>query len=181
MFSCDRRGKLLGLFPGRKLVCSPPAIGNTAVCVPAPEVADELVAPTMQFIDRLGYRGLGSLEFKRDRRSGRSLIIEPTVGRTDWQEELATLCGVNLPLITYCAELERQAPRSDAPYPPVAWRSSAGFSAALPAGVRTVDGFFRWSDPVPALYYYGYERGLLRVWYRAARRAAAARSQRLQE
>src|SRR2546421_333726 len=83
LFSCDRRGKLLGLFPGRKLVCSPPAIGNTAVCVPAPEVADELVAPTMQFIDRLGYRGLGSLEFKRDRRSGRSLIIEPTVGRTD--------------------------------------------------------------------------------------------------
>jgi len=179
LFSCDSRGKLLGLFPGRKLLCSPPAIGNTAVCVPAPEVADELVAPTMQFIDRLGYRGLGSLEFKRDRRSGRSLIIEPTVGRTDWQEELATLCGVNLPLITYCAELERQAPRSDAPYPPVAWRSSAEFSAPLPAGVRTVDGFFRWSDPVPALYYYGYERGLLRVWYRAARRAAAAR--RLQD
>ena len=181
LFSCDSRGRLLGLFPGRKLVCSPPAIGNTAVCVPAPEMADELVAPTMQFIDRLGYRGLGSLEFKRDRRSGRSLIIEPTVGRTDWQEELATLCGVNLPLITYYAELERQAPRSDAPYPPVAWRSSAGFSAPLPAGVRTVDGFFRWSDPVPALYYYGYERGLLRVWLSATRLAAAARSEPSQE
>jgi D-aspartate ligase len=181
LFSCDGRGRLLGLFAGRKLVCSPPAIGSTAMCVPAPEMADELAAPTMRFIDRLGYRGLGSLEFKRDRRSGQSLIVEPTVGRTDWQEELATLCGVNLPLITYYAELERQAPRSDAPRRPVAWRSSAGFSAPLPAGVRTVDGFFRWSDPAPALYYYGYERGLLRLWQRAVRVGAAARHEPLPE
>lgn len=164
LFSCDSEGRLLGLFPGRKLLCSPPAIGSTAVCIAAPEMAEELAATTLEFIARLGYRGLGSLEFKRDARSGRCLIIEPTVGRTDWQEEIATLCGVNLALLTYHAEVgeNSQAP-SDTHETSLAWRASVGVRTRLPPPVRAVDGYFRWSDPLPALYYYGWERGLWRV------------------
>jgi D-aspartate ligase len=173
LFSCDGNGRLLGLFPGRKLVCEPPAIGTTAVCVAAPEMAAELTPLTLEFINRLGYRGLGSLEFKRESRSRRCLIIEPTVGRTDFQEEIATLCSVNLPLITYYAELGKQLPPRRGSFPPVAWRSSAGFRARLAPEVRTVDGFFRWSDPLPALYYYGYERALARAWRTAVRAGAA--------
>jgi hypothetical protein len=30
--------------------------------------------------------------------------------------------------------------------------------------VRALDGYFRWSDPLPALYYYGYERIARRLW-----------------
>jgi len=141
---------------------------NVRVCVAAPEAADELLAATLQFVTRVGYRGLGSLEFKRDRRSGRFLIIEPTVGRTDWQEEIATLCGVNLPLMTYFSELGQHSPRVAATYPPIAWRSSVGFRAPLAPGTRMVDGFLRWSDPMPALYYYGYERALLRLCRKAS-------------
>lgn len=173
LFTCDDDGRILGLFPGRKLVCSPPAVGTTAVCVPAPEMIETLQGPTLQFIERVGYRGLGSLEFKQDPRTGQPLIIEPTVGRTDWQEELATLCGVNLPLLTYFGALGRQVPAADAPLPAIAWRSSVGFRTPLPRGMRAVDGYFRWSDPVPALFYYGYERGLQRVWRRAVRFGAA--------
>jgi D-aspartate ligase len=169
LFTCDRNGELLGLFPGRKLVSWPPAIGSTAVCVAAPEFAQELAAQTTQFIRSVAYRGLGSLEFKRDSRTGRFLIIEPTVGRTDWQEEIATLCGVNLPLLTYLAELDAPAPVSAETYPPLAWRSSVRFRSPLPPGMRVIDGFFRWPDPIPALYYYGYERALMRVWRRAWR------------
>lgn len=177
LFSCDRSGDLLGFFPGRKLVCSPPAIGNTAVCVAAPEAANEMLAATRHFVERVGYRGLGSLEFKRDSRSGRLLIIEPTVGRTDWQEEIATLCGMNLPLLTYQSELGAPVPPTPGAFPAVAWRSSVGFRIRLPAGTRHVDGCFRWADPLPALFYYGYERILLRLWRRVAsrpRRASAA-------
>jgi len=163
LFSCDRSSNLLGLFTGRKLLCTPPGIGSTAVCVAAPEVARELLAPTMQFITRVEYRGLGSLEFKRDGRSGRFVIIEPTVGRTDWQEEIATLCGVNLPLMTYVSELGRHSPPSAAASPRLAWRSSVGFRTPLAAGMRAVDGYFRWSDPLPALYYYVYERWVERI------------------
>jgi D-aspartate ligase len=165
LFSCDRNGKPVGLFVGRKLVCSPPAIGSTAVCVPAPERAAELIPPTLQFIDRVGYRGLGSLEFKRDVTKGRFFIIEPTVGRTDWQEELATLCGVNLPLRTYLSESGQSIPPlAHDPLAPVVWRQSAGFRVPLAPGMRAVDGFFRWSDPLPGLYHYAYEGCLLRLW-----------------
>jgi D-aspartate ligase len=172
LFSCDRHCKSVGLFPGRKLVCSPPAVGSTAICVAAPEVADELRDKTLQFIERVRYRGLGSLEFKRDSRTGQFVIIEPTVGRTDWQEEIATLCGVNLPLLTYWAELDRPAAADVAASKPIAWRASAGHRVprgALSPGTRIIDGMFRWSDPLPAVYWYGYERIALRVWNRAGR------------
>jgi D-aspartate ligase len=166
LFSCDRQGRTVGMFVGRKLVCSPPATGSTALCVAAPEVARELTAASLEFIARTGYRGLGGLEFKRETRSGRFFIIEPTVGRTDWQEELATLCGVNLPLRTYMAELGLPCERAPVISPPVAWRQAAGFSAPLSPGTVKVDGFFRWSDPLPGLRYYAIEAGLSRVWNR---------------
>jgi D-aspartate ligase len=171
LFSCDSNGNVLGIFPGRKLLCAPPVVGNTAVCVAAPEVAGQIVPPTLDFIQRVGYRGLGSMEFKRDTRNGRFVMIEPTVGRTDWQEEIATLCGVNLPFMTYLSELGEQLPAQSAPQTRLAWRSSMGFKAQLGPGVRPVDGYFRWSDPMPGVSYYGWERGLLRVWRRAMRGA----------
>jgi D-aspartate ligase len=164
LFSCDSRGRPAALFVGRKLVCSPPSIGNTALCVAAPEATQELTSVTLQFIERVGYRGLGSLEFKRHAGSGRFVVVEPTVGRTDWQEELATLCGVNLPLITYLNELgERPLPVAEVTAK-IAWRQSAGFSAPLPPGTRVLDGYFRWSDPLPGLHHYVMERGALRAW-----------------
>ena len=173
LFSCDRDGRLLGLFPGRKLVCSPPMIGTTAVCAAAPEAAVELTTQTQTFIDRVGYRGLGSLEFKRESRTGEFVIIEPTVGRTDWQEEIATLCGINLPLLTYRAEigLPNLAPPKLAPQA-AAWRSSLGFRPPpgfLGEKTKLVDGFLRWIDPLPAVYHYAYDRGVRRIWRRAKR------------
>jgi len=172
LFSCDGDGKVMGIFPGRKLVCSPPAFGSTAVCIAAPEAAGELRYETQRFVELIGYKGLGSLEFKRDTRSGRLLIIEPTVGRSDWQEEIATLCGVNLPLMAYRAALGTSVPDDEVALAPGAWRSERQFRVArslLPHGTRVVDGYFRWSDPVPALYYYAFERFALRVWHRAVR------------
>jgi D-aspartate ligase len=172
LFSCDREGKLLGVLAGRKLVCSPPAMGSTALCIAAPDVAAELVPQTLEFIARVEYRGLGSLEFKRDSKSGRCFIIEPTVGRTDWQEEIATLCGVNLPLLTYWAELDRPAQGNSRALRQVAWRSSLAIRAPralINQRMPLVDGYFRYSDLAPAAYYYLYECALLRLWLRARR------------
>ncbi len=178
LFSCDRNGRLLGLFPGRKLLCAPPMVGTTAVCAAAPEAAAELSAQTRTFVDRVGYRGLGSLEFKRDSRSGEFVIIEPTVGRTDWQEEIATLCGINLPLLTYRSEIGLPA-AALASLPPesAAWRASLGFKpppGLLQPKTKLVDGFLRWLDPQPALYHYAYDRGLRRLWRRAKRAVSRA-------
>jgi D-aspartate ligase len=160
LFVCSPEGKFLASFTGRKLVCIPPAVGITAICAAAPEVDEELTRLTRQFAARVGYRGIGSLEFKRDRRSGSFLIIEPTVGRIDWQEEIATLCGVNIPLVAYRAETGMDVKESAQPKAPVMWRSSilhrlpAGMA---PTGMALRDGYFRLNDPLPGLYYYAIE------------------------
>jgi D-aspartate ligase len=161
LFVCNSAGKPPAIFSGRKLVCNPPAVGHTAVCMAAPEVADELSEMTIEFVERVGYLGVGSLEFKRDSRNGKFYIVEPTVGRTDWQEEIATLCGVNIPLIAYWNELGGtfEATVSDAR--PVVWRTSIGYRTprnTLPPNARVVDGHFRLSDPLPGLYYYSIEQ-----------------------
>jgi D-aspartate ligase len=166
LFSCDRQSNVIAMFTGRKLVCTPPRVGNTAICVAAPEAAGELQALALEFISRVEYRGLGSLEFKRNNRTGRFLIVEPTVGRTDWQEEIATLCGVNIPLLTYQAELGQPICIKKEIATSVAWRSSFEHRlprAATTSGIRMVDGFFRWSDPLPAVYYYFIDRFAARI------------------
>jgi len=159
-------------FSGRKILSHPPTAGSTALCIAAPEVAGQLEPFTSAFIERCDYRGLGSLEFKWDEARRIFVVIEPTVGRTDWQEEIATLCGVNLPLMSYCSALGRTPPAADTPTAKLAWRSSVGFGAPLDAGVRAVDGYFRWSDPLPALFYYGFERGAQRLWRKLMGRAS---------
>jgi D-aspartate ligase len=172
LFTCDSNSRVRGAFVGRKIVCYPPAVGSTAVCIAAPEAEQELISITTRLIDRVKYRGLGSVEFKRCRKTGRFLIVEPTVGRTDWQEEIATLCGVNIPLIAYRAELDLTHAEPNDRHQSIAWRYSAGFRiprGILPHGTRIYDAFFRWSDPLPALYHYTFESFLGRVIGRTKR------------
>jgi predicted ATP-grasp superfamily ATP-dependent carboligase len=169
LFACDAGSRTSAMFVGRKLVCAPPAIGNTACCVAAPEAGAELSQLTARLIQSVGYQGLGSLEFKRERTSGRFLIVEPTVGRTDWQEEIAALCGVNVPLAAYCSETGRAMP--DTPLTPSAWRASLAVRAppgSVSPGTRVYDAHFRLDDPLPGIYYYVVDailkRGLRLAW-----------------
>ena len=172
-FCTGQDGLPAGLFTGRKLQSNPPGVGSTAICIPAPELAQALEGETRRFLQRVPYRGLGSLEFKRDVRTGQILMVEPTVGRTDWQEEIATLCGVNLPVLAYWMALGAAPPSSPLP-PPLqrqAWRADRHFQ--LPAeyrrNTRVTDGHFRWTDPLPGVYHYAYERGIRRIYRRARR------------
>jgi predicted ATP-grasp superfamily ATP-dependent carboligase len=173
LFLADGTGAPAALFTGRKLRCWPEGVGSTAVCAAAPECAATLGLQTRQFLARVPYRGLGSLEFKRHARTGQFLIVEPTVGRTDWQEEIATLCGINLPALAHAQASGQRLP--DAPAGqgtrPLAWRSEWGFRvpAELRRRLRLIDGYFRWNDPLPALYHYAYTRGAGRLWRRARR------------
>lgn len=150
-------------FTGRKLRSWPPQTGVTASCVAAPEAAAELEAVTTDFFRRCGVLGLASMEYKRDRRSGRFLMVEPTVGRTNWQQEIATLCGVNLPLVAYCDLAGLPAPvvrprRGEAWRDGVSdWRSvlRSGDRTRFPADCRIHDAYWRRDDPLPAVVAYG--------------------------
>jgi hypothetical protein len=104
---------------------------------------------------------------------------------TDWQAEVATLNGVNLPWLAMCEALDvpvtRSGPAAARPIDdagagsldePTGWRSSLGFRwpAGLgPPGLRLRDGYFRLDDPLPGLYYYVVESFARRARRRLAR------------
>jgi D-aspartate ligase len=146
-------------FTGRKLSIWPPDVGITASCTAAPEAGAILQPLTEAFFDRVSFAGMGGIEFKRDFRSGQFLMIEPTVGRSDLQEEVATINGVNIPLAAYFYEIGLEVPRVEQHAPPVVWRnywadwrsrrgdrtSHAGLS-----GAKVYDAYWRLNDPLPA-------------------------------
>jgi len=152
------------MFTGRKLVSIPPGTGSTGFCmeVPPGDLRTELEDLTEKFIAASNYVGLGSVEYKWDTRTARFLIIEPTVGRTDWQEEVATLSGTNIPVIGYCEECNLPVPASKGT-PGVVWQQSyidrmrarAGLNNISP-NAPVVDGYWRRNDPIPALIHYPY-------------------------
>ena len=157
LFYRGKDGVIVSSFTGQKILSDPPEIGGTAICLAAPEVRNAIEPVTMAFADRVGFDGMGSLEFKWDPERARFVIIEPTVGRVDWQEEIATLCGVNIPLIAYRHETGLAPISVDRVPEDVAWRVS--FIKRWPkqrsrSGTRVYDGYWRLDDPGPAVFYY---------------------------
>jgi D-aspartate ligase len=151
------------MFSGQKLASSPPGTGSTAICIYAGDARESLEDATHRFLETVpDYRGFGSVEFKWDDDAQRWVIIEPTVGRTDWQEEIATLLGVNLPLAGYFCECNLPVPPMIPRNENLVWQASwverwkVG-SSGIPANAMVVDGFCRRDDPLPAIVHYPVE------------------------
>jgi predicted ATP-grasp superfamily ATP-dependent carboligase len=153
-------GAVVSSFTGRKIRAWPPRIGGTASCTAAWEVADQLEAMTAQFFAQVGFTGMGSMEYKRDERDGRFYMVEPTVARTDFQEEVASINGVNIPEAAYRYELglPQVAPARVAV--PRIWREpmtdrwsfeEAGGVDERSRGHAVFDAYWRWNDPRPWL------------------------------
>lgn len=155
-------GSAVTSFTGRKIRSWPPQVGGTASCTAAPEAACDLVALSTRFFRAAGVAGLAGMEYKRDTRTGEFKMVEPTIGRTDYQEEVATLSGVNLAYAAYCAELG--IPRLQ-PMPtkrPVVWRDRSadsqsaaaqgqGAKQGFPRGCVVAEALWRRNDPMPFL------------------------------
>jgi len=90
----SREGRLVNHFCGRKLMQWPPLGGSTAIAIS--DKLDETRDVTVAIFDAVRYQGLGSMEYKKDPRNGKFYIMEPTVGRNDFQSYLAVSGGVNL-------------------------------------------------------------------------------------
>ena len=155
-------GIIMGSFTGRKLRCWPPATGSTASCMPAPEVADILDPLTRAFFSIVGFVGMCSMEFKRDSRTGAFFMIEPTIGRADWQQEVASLNGVNIPLIAYQHELNLPHVTNQPTGRTVIWRDpscywrslivSRSFGDRRPRGAEVRSSVWRLDDPLPLAF-----------------------------
>jgi D-aspartate ligase len=99
---------------------------------------------------------MGGIEYKRDARSGKFLMIEPTVGRVDWQEEVATLNGINIPLAAYLHETGSDARFVTVAVRPTIWRDTARHwkssnQRSADEKARAYDAYWRLDDPLPAL------------------------------
>ena len=92
-------GDIIALFTGYKLRQWPVGTGSTASTsiVENKWVEEE----TKKIFKKLGLKGFASMEFKRHNLDGRYYVTEPTVGRVNQQEYVATLNGVNIPLAAY--------------------------------------------------------------------------------
>jgi predicted ATP-grasp superfamily ATP-dependent carboligase len=159
LFYRGRGAETVSMFTGRKLASNPPGTGSTAVCAEASEARHILERLTRAFLERVDYSGFGSVEYKWDRIARRFVIIEPTVGRTDWQEEIATLCGVNIPLDAYRYEMGLSTVRSHANRQAIVWQASYTDrlflrSNLIPPNAAVYDGYWRIDDPLPALVHY---------------------------
>jgi predicted ATP-grasp superfamily ATP-dependent carboligase len=154
-------GKPVASFAGRKIRSWPPRIGGTASCTAAWEEAEALEEATSLFFRQVGFTGMGSMEFKKDARDQRFYMVEPTVARTDFQEEVATLNGVNLPVAAYCYELGLSLPAIQKPDTPKVWsepqidrwsfEESGGKIDERSATLPVYSAYWRWNDPMPWL------------------------------
>jgi predicted ATP-grasp superfamily ATP-dependent carboligase len=165
-------------FTGRKLSIWPPDVGVTASCTTAPEVRPILQPLTEAFFKRVSFVGMGGIEFKKDVRTGRFLMIEPTVGRVDAQEEVATIHGVNIPLAAYLYEIGAEVPLAEQDLSPVIWRDFFSHwrsvyknrsQQAIKPNTRVYDAYWRLDDPMPAFFHV--LGGSMRFMRKAAGRA----------
>ena len=95
----NAQGDPLAVWTGRKLRMYPRGFGTATLAesLREPWVAENAVA----ILQKMGLRGYGVVEFKKDRRDGRFKITEPTGGRTWFPHSLVTRSGINLPYIWY--------------------------------------------------------------------------------
>jgi predicted ATP-grasp superfamily ATP-dependent carboligase len=154
----DHNSKLVQSFTGRKLRSWPLQVGGTAACTSAPEAAAELEALTSQFVRAIGYTGLIGMEFKFDANRGGYYMIEPTVGRTDYQHEIATLSGTNLMAAIVAFFAGEPTPPVHAKHN-VVWFDEIADANALAHGAPAdlcadyvqVAAVRRWNDPKPGV------------------------------
>jgi predicted ATP-grasp superfamily ATP-dependent carboligase len=178
LFYRGRGGTLVSMFTGRKLASTPPGTGSTAFCMAASEARTAIEPITASFLERVDYAGFGSVEYKWDASARRFIIIEPTVGRTDWQEEIATLSGVNIPLDAYRHEFELPPLPHASDARQIVWQSSCierfklG-SVTIPSGSTVIDGYWRTNDPLPAIVHYPHDLCVAAYRHAPWRRRAA--------
>jgi len=95
----DEKSEHRASFVGKKIRQWLPETGSTAS---AEECFDKTVFnESIRLFKAVGYRGLGSVEFKFDRQDQKFKIMEPTVGRPNLQSYISVVNGINIPYIYY--------------------------------------------------------------------------------
>jgi len=112
LYSCncyfDAQGEPLVTFVAKKIRQWPPETGISSLGEECRN--DTVLNETIRLFRLVRYHGLGYLEMKQDRRSGRYLIVEPNIGRPTGRSAIAEAGGVELLYTAYCDALQRPLP-----------------------------------------------------------------------
>jgi predicted ATP-grasp superfamily ATP-dependent carboligase len=164
----DRTGQISALFARRRLRMYPPQLGNSTFIESVPVRAVNNAALLLEcLLEKIGYRGIFSAEFKFDERDRLFKLIEINA-RAWWYVEFAANCGVDVCSMAYQDAL-------GIPVEPVtgyqigrrcvfalndfrAWKDSpsaarASFVSVLRNWIQSDTTPFHWNDPRPALRY----------------------------
>ncbi len=97
---------------GKKLLQWPILSGSTAICISIDDKS--LTDLGVEILRKAGLIGLGSIEFKKHSVTNRYYVIEPTVGRNDYQSYIAPASNINLSLyyVLNCLGYSYQTSRS---------------------------------------------------------------------
>lgn len=114
LYSCNcyfnSESEPLVSFIARKLRQWPPEVGTSCL---GEEVRNDIVLEeSIQLFRRVGYRGLGYVEMKKDDRTGKHFIIEPNIGRPTGRSAIAEAGGVELLYTKYCDVLGLPLPEN---------------------------------------------------------------------
>ncbi len=127
---------------------------------------DLVLEESLRLFRKVGYRGLGYLEMKKDARTGKHYIIEPNIGRPTGRSAIAEAGGVDLLYAKYCDVVGLQLPKNlEQKYSGVKWiyfrrdfQSAFTYwrrgELSLVKWFRSLIGkkgyaVFSWSDPKP--------------------------------
>jgi predicted ATP-grasp superfamily ATP-dependent carboligase len=95
LFLLAHEGRIVVAFSHRRLREKPPSGGVSTLCA-STAVPGDLIEPTRRFAKALRWSGLAMLEFKRDERNGRPLLLE--VNARPWGSlALAAAAGLDFP------------------------------------------------------------------------------------
>jgi D-aspartate ligase len=150
-------------FSGRKERVTPAHFGSASYVVSIQDADLERIS--IGFLEKLNYRGLGGLEFKRDARDGKLKLIELNARYGLW-DALGQRCGVDTAYMAYLDAIGEKLPDPARARTGVKWISISRDLSALRGyrregslGIRdwvqTLAGekmwaVFAWDDPLPA-------------------------------
>jgi predicted ATP-grasp superfamily ATP-dependent carboligase len=96
----NNQGECKCHFTGQKIRQWHVLTGSTASTKPV--VNDFVTNETLRIFNAIKFKGFGSIEYKKHELTGEFYMIEPTAGRINLQEYIATCTGNNIPLKAYC-------------------------------------------------------------------------------
>lgn len=161
----DKSGEFSALFTRQRLRMHPPDFGNSTLFRSVhPSTIPDAVETVTRLLRHLRFRGIFSVELKRDERDGVCRLIEVNA-RPWWYVEFAGQCGVNVGAMHVADALgERVAPVRDftvgkkCVYPSYDYHACRALRAShaltrrawASSWLTSTQPVARWNDPMPA-------------------------------